>query len=96
MLQTNLVATHNIELGIDYFIFFIMMCLHSYKTVVYTVAVFALDKNRKSKFRKKTIFRVLKKLLIFAYFSTFLENFLEKCLINVYIFDLYVILTFKS
>ena len=52
MLQTNLVATHNIELGIDYFIFFIMMCLHSYKTVVYTVAVFPLDKDRKSKFQK--------------------------------------------
>ena len=43
------------------------------------------------------ILRVLKKkMLIFAYLSTFLHDFLETLDINLYIFDRYVILTSKS
>ena len=35
-------------------------------------------------------------MLIFAYLSTFLHDFLETLDINLYIFDRYVILTSKS
>ena len=62
MLQTNLVATHNIKCGIDWLFLF---------------AFLPLDKNQKSKFQKPWFCAFWKKLLTIAYFSTFLYNFLE-------------------
>ena len=90
MLQTNLLATHN-----NSFIFSLWCaCIQIDSSL--QLSFFPLNKNQKSKFQKPWFCGFWEKLLIFAYFSTFFIGYFRNTSILTYIFNFYIILTFKS